>query len=907
MKEKLVSNQWLRRERERRGWSRSSLAEMLGVADPKTIGRWERGVTFPSAHFQRKLQVLFKLNAEQIGLLPHGESEKIDDSLPVVRAGTELSLPASTPHTAFWNIPFLRNPFFTGREEILEQLHTSLGIDHATGLTQIYAIYGLGGVGKTQIALEYAYRYASEYSALFWIEAETIENVVSALLRIAELLYLPERKKKEQQHIVAAVQRWLVTHSNWLLIWDNLEDLELIQHVLPPVRQGAILLTTRRQALGTLAQGINLMPMEHAEGTLFVLRRAKVIGPERGSEQIQPLAAKIPAEYAAASKLVAEMGGLPLAMDQAGAYIEETGCGFATYLRRYEQQHGLLLDRRGSPGIDHPQAVSTTFQLAMEQVEQGQQVAADILRICALLYAEAIPEELFLTGAVHLGPRFAPLVSNPSQFDQAIAVLRSFSLVQRSAQTHTLSIHRLVQVVLRNQMCELEQTERLKQIIAGLNAVLPEITYDTWEQCERLLPHILVVSTSIPNQVEDPELTAVLRKTADYLYERAQYKEAELLYAQSLRILEQPREARYLEQANLLNKLANLYREQGKYGQAEPLYQQASSILERDLEPGHPDLASPLNGLALLYFRQGKHEEAELLYKQALSILEQSLGLEHPDLATSLNGLGLLYFRQGKYEQTEPFYKRALSILEKSLGPEHPDLAAPLNGLADLYQEQQKLEEAEPFYKRALSILEQSIGSEHPRVATLLSGLADLYSNQRKDEQAEILYKQALSILEQSLGPEHPHVAYTLNNLADLYNKQGKDDILEPLYKQALSILEKSLGSEHPHVATFLNELADLYNKQGKDEQAEELYKRAQYIMEIHQGQKHPETARSLTGLARLYWKQGHEEQAVPLLQQAHAIFEQSLGPEHTETIAVKNDNHRWLEHLKSAKRKQSD
>ncbi|GCF07108.1 helix-turn-helix domain-containing protein [Dictyobacter arantiisoli] len=902
MKEKTVSNQWLRRERERRGWSRSSLAEMLGVADPKTIGRWERGVTFPSAHFQRKLQALFELNAEQIGLLPRGDDEKIDDVALTVRQEPTLPLSTSPPHATFWNIPFRRNPFFTGREEVLEQLHTFLRIDQAVGLTQIYAIHGLGGIGKTQIALEYAYRYASEYSAAFWIEAETMESVVSALLRIAELLYLPESKKKEQQHIVVAVQRWLVTHSNWLLIWDNLEDLELLQLFLPPTRQGAILLTTRRQALGTLAQGINLMPMRQAEGILFVLRRAKVIGPKMESEQIQPLVMRMPAEYAAASKLVTEMGGLPLAMDQAGAYIEETGCGFADYLRRYELQHVLLLDRRGSTVSDHPQAVTTTFQLTMEQVEQGQPVAAEILRICALLYAEAIPEELFIVGATHLGPILAPLASDPSQFDQAIAVLRNYSLVRRSAQTHTLSIHRLVQTVLRNQMGEPEQIARLKQIIAGLDAVHPEVTYNTWEQCERLLPHVLAVATSFPDPMGDQKLTPVLRKTADYLYERAQYKEAEPLYAQSLRILQQTRETDYLEQATLLNRLANLYREQGKYELAELLYQQSFSTLEQVLGTEHLNLTSPLNGLALLYFRQGKHKEAELLYKRALSILKQELGPEHPDLATSLNGLGSLYFRQGKYEEVEPFYKQSLTILEQALGPEHPDLAAPLNGLADLYQEQQKYEEAEPFYQRALIILEQILGPEHPRIATLLSGLADLYSNQRKDELAEALYKRALSILEQSLGPEHPHVAYTLNNLADLYNKQGKEDKLEPLYKQALSILEQALGSEHPHVATFLNELADLYAKQSKDEQAELLYKQAQHIMEQHQGQRHPETARSMAGLARLYEKQGKREQEEYLLQQAYCIFEQSLGLEHSETIKTRKAYQSLLAHKEKDK-----
>lgn len=352
----------------------------------------------------------------------------------------------------FWGIPLPRNPFFTGREDILETLHRSLDVDRATALTQSYALHGLGGVGKTQTALEYAYRHALEYRALFWIEAETIERVLFSLQRIAELLELPERVSTNQQRVVEAVHRWLSTHDKWLLIWDNLEDLELPHRLLPPNRQGTLLLTTRRQALGTLAQGIDLLPMKQEESVLLLLRRAKVLEPEAASEQVRHLAESRPAEYAAASELARLLGGLPLALDQAGAYLEETGCSLADYLRRFEQQQMFLLDRRGGPGSHHPHSVTTTFLLAQERVEKEQKAAADLLRLCAFLHAEAIPEELFHVGASHLGPVLAPIASDPAQFDLAVAVLRNLSLMERQTQKHTLSLHRLVQVVLREQM-----------------------------------------------------------------------------------------------------------------------------------------------------------------------------------------------------------------------------------------------------------------------------------------------------------------------------------------------------------------------------------------------------------------------------------------------------------------------
>jgi tetratricopeptide (TPR) repeat protein len=856
--------------RKRQQITQKQLAHLLNIHS-NTILSWELGSYLPDT------RVLVLELARHLGL---NDLE--------ARQLLEASLIALAPQ---WLVPLPRNPFFTGRENILQELHTRLGTDQMVAPTQAYALHGLGGIGKTQIALEYAYLHALEYNAIFWIGAETVERVLSSLLRIAELLNLPERHEADQQRIVAAVQRWLSTHSQWLLIWDNLEDLDLLRRFLPPTRQGAILVTTRSKALGTLAWGIELASMEQEEGMLFLLRRARMLQKDATSETLAQLAEHMPGEYAIAEKLVNTMGELPLALDQAGAYIEETGCSLADYLYRYEQQRFQLLDRRGVPGGDHPHSVAATFLLASERVEREQRAAADMLRLCALLHAEAIPEEIFVEGATHLGPELAVLTANPARFDQTIAVLRSLSLVQRDPETHTLSLHRLVQAVLRERMSEQEQAMWHQRMIHTLNGLFPEVTAESttniWRQCERLLPHVLAGMTTLPHQIEDWELARVLGKAADYLCERAQYEHAEPLYERALYIGEQVLGPIHPDMAYLLTGSANLYQEQGKFEQAEPLFQQAIRIREQALGPEHPLVAHPLNGLAILYRKQGKFGQAESLYERAISIRAQALGPEHPLMARLLYNLAHLYQEQGKYAQAEPLFQRSLRIEEQAWGPEHPHVTYPLNGLGMLYRNQGKDEQAEPLFQRALHLLEQALGPEHLLVAYPLHNLAALCQRQGKYEQAEQLSQRALRIAEQVLEAGNPQIAHPLNGLADLYARQGKYELARPLYQRALHIQEQALRAEHPDLATSLNGLANLYMAQGEYALAEPLYQRALRIREQHLGQDHPETAQTLYDMALFQQKQGHVGEALSLAQRALKIRAQSLGDTHPKTVAT--------------------
>src|SRR5450755_4661092 len=234
---------------------------------------------------------------------------RVIEQLPLLSVSTS---PAALP--PIWNIPYPQNPLFTGREELLTQLATTLHAGQPTALSQPQAISGLGGIGKTQIAVEYAYRSRGDYQAVLWAQADTRENLTSSYLTIAALLNLPEKSEQESARVIAAVKNWLQRHMGWLLILDNADDLALARDFLPPSFGGHVLLTTRAQATGRFAHCLEVDILPAEQGMLFLLHRANLLRVDAPLKQAEA------AEQTHAKEICKELGGLPLALDQAGAY-----------------------------------------------------------------------------------------------------------------------------------------------------------------------------------------------------------------------------------------------------------------------------------------------------------------------------------------------------------------------------------------------------------------------------------------------------------------------------------------------------------------------------------------------------------------------------------------------------------
>lgn len=802
---------------------------------------------------------------------------------------------------ALWNVPYQRYPLFTGRESLLQHLRSHFASGRPIALNQSQALSGLGGIGKTQLAVEYAYRYRQHYQAVLWVRAASRDTLIADFVSMASLLHLPEQADQDQLRVVEALKRWLTQHTGWLLILDNADDLSMVAEFLPAGGEGHVLLTTRAQATGKLASSLPVERMDEEEGTTLLLRRAKLLAASAALESVAP------AVYSQAQAMVRVLDGLPLALDQAGAYIEETGCSLSEYLELYQRRRSRLLARQSSLSSEYPYTVASTWSLSFQQVEQADLAAADLLRLCAFLDPDAIPEVILTAGASFLGPVLGPVAADTLLLHEVIQVLRRFSLLKRDPEAKLLNIHRLVQAVLKDGMEIQVQRQWAERVVRAVNAAFPEVTFAAWPRCQECLPHALACAEFIDEyHLAFPEAARLLYHVGWYLGERGHYAQAEPLLQRALTIREQVLGSEHLDTAAIFDRLAWLYTVEGKYEQSEALYQRALAMKELALGHAHPDIVVTLNSLAWLYLDQGRYESAEALLQRALTIKGHALGPEDRDMAETINVLARLHFLQGKYGSSEALLRRALAISEHVWGPEHPETAILFSDLAYLSRFQGNYEQSEALHQHALRLLEHTFGPGHPETAFTLDSLASLYVLQGKHEQAWPLYQRALALREQTRGPEHPDTASTIDNLALVCRAHGDYSQAEALHQRALAIREQKLGPEHPDTMVSLVNLADVYTAQQKYEQAEALYRRALAVREQVLGPEHPDTATTLDHLATLYQDRGQYEQAEPLYQRALAIREQALGPEHPDTVSARTRSTSLQEQIQQASGKTS-
>jgi tetratricopeptide (TPR) repeat protein len=701
---------------------------------------------------------------------------------PAYPGGKVRSNIPAKPEPAFpGHVPLLyglppRNPNFTGREAFLKELRDSLSAGRSaavTTATRQVAAHGLGGTGKSQLAIEYAWRWASDYSWVIWLRAEIPETLGADFDALADELGLFDGDKPaEQALVIRAVRKHLEEKPGWLLIFDNAPEPAALEHAVPRAG-GQVIFTSRYTAWGkdAVPLALDVWPPEEAEQ--FLLRRVRA----RGEQQDAP-------KRSAAAELAEELGWLPLALEQAAAYCERSSVTLSDYLLLFRENR-LELFRpqvfRADQGTREVITVTTTWSLSLDRIRDNENCpeAAALFSLCTFFAPDRIPLEMIRAGAHHLPEPLCIAARSDVKVNSAIANLLRYSLVsvEGSGKGRVLSVHRLLQEVSRERLSEDEKSHWVTAALEVINQAFPDNSHDVraWPACGQLVPHAI----------------------------------AALGHAGKRQIRKIP--------GRFLNQLADYYWGRAEYAKAEPLYQRAIAIRKNELGPDHPDTGTSLNHLADLYVDQARYEEAEPLYRRALALRENVLGPDHPETGTSLNNLGNLYRKQFRYAEAEPLYQRALAIFENTLGPDHPSTAVSLNNLGLMYEEQGRYAEAEPLYQRALAIWETALGPDHPHTATALHNLAGVYKGRGYFVEAEQFYQRAIAVRENALGPDHPDAASSLHNLAGLYADLGRFAEAEPLYQRALAICERALGWDHPWTTTTRKYYVRLLRATGRD------------------------------------------------------------------------------------------
>ncbi|HRQ41353.1 MAG TPA: FxSxx-COOH system tetratricopeptide repeat protein, partial [Chloroflexota bacterium] len=548
------------------------------------------------------------------------------------------------------HLPYSRNPNFTGRETMLARLEAQLNAAQGTVVVS-QAITGLGGVGKTQLALEYIYRHAAAYDVVWWLRADEETTLAADVAGLAVALGEHSRDNPDQQAGINAARRWLAqTDKRWLLLVDNADELPpgALEAYLPVDGNGHILVTSRRADWSGFVGPNAVLPLDvftPDESLAFLNSRVRSVRSRHFSAFEGDESPTTNEELEEMAALAAVLGHFPLALEQAAAYVQRAESTLAEYRALFETRWRELWAEAQPPERYHA-TITTTWQVAFAKIRETAG-AVELLNLCCFLAPENIP--LDLVRAVPQTSDFFEKsdvsLSDPLVLNRAVAALRDYSLLKREGET--VSLHRLVQRVARQQMGEERARQWVESAVNLLVKAWPFKQYDmtTWETSRVLLPHLQTISDLAAEYSVETENTALLNSHADF----------------------------YLDYV-------------GNLMAARPYSERALSIREKVLGPEHPHTAASLNNLGALLQTIGDYQGARPYYERALSIYEKVLGPEHPHTALSLNNLGGLLRVMGDYQGARPYYERALSIVEKVLGPEHPNTASSLNNLGYLLQ-----------------------------------------------------------------------------------------------------------------------------------------------------------------------------------------------------------------------------
>ncbi|CUS07583.1 unnamed protein product [Tuber aestivum] len=774
-----------------------------------------------------------------------------------------------------WMVAYSRNDTFTGRKDIIAHLKELLEDRNYSRV----ALYGLGGAGKTQIALEYVHQ-CKGLSHVFWVHGSSFLKFGEDYRRIFQTVGIshggPEPSENEQ---LSEVKKWFESPASgsWIMILDNADNeadfsgnKSPVSRFVPQSSSGKIVITTRSRVVAS-RQGCNVvevgkMPAEEAR-ELFFQRFGSTV-------RLQDH------DFEAVDMLLDALDQLPLAIAGASAFMTETQTLPSEYWRIFQEsdkRRKALLSEQFCDirrEVDMTESILSTYFITFERIKEQNPKGADLLRLIAFFDRHKIPEELFLKSGLEG-------MDHPIEFRRAIGTLLSFSLVTQAEDTPVYELHRLVQHSIQVYLSQEEVCKWRRIGLMVVSRLFPHYEHNVRHICATYLPHAL----AIVKNSDDPLASPVRYRVSMYLCDVGYYSEAEI---QIRRCIQLEADADEKDPGSLARYglLAAVLQARGRYEEAEKIGRHVLEGRENALGPDHIDTLASVSSLALVLGLLGKHVEAERLNRRALEGRQKILGPRNVDTLASLSNLSLVLRDLGRYDEAESLSRRALEGREEALGPEHPDTLNSLSVLVWILDVLGKYDEGERTNQRALDARQRVLGPGHPDTLSSLHRHGFVLRRLGKYAEAEKFYRNALEGREKKLGPEHPDTLSSVDDWAMVLLDLGKYAEAEQSARRALEGYRKLRGPDHPSTFMAMGNLGSVLQKLGRYDEAETMLRMAVGGSEKVLGPESMVTLLSANNLALLLHHLGCFEESEKLQRRVFENREKTFGPMNAATLS---------------------
>ncbi len=763
-----------------------------------------------------------------------------------------------------------QNPYFTGREDLLLDIHERL-TGKPTALVP-HALHGYGGVGKTHLAIEYVHRYQQEYNLVCWISAEQPAIVRTTIADLAKRMNLPALPADNAVREVVTALRRRQPYDRWLLVFDNVNTSEDIDEFLR-IGSGHIIVTSRSDVWAGIAQVVEVNVFRREESIAFLGGRLSDIRRED------------------ADQLAERLDDLPLALEQAAAWQVETHTPASDYLGLFDERLARLQDveavRAGALRTDYPLAVAVTWSLALDRLRETQPEVVRLLELCAYFAPEPIPWNVLSVGRFvqALPARLRTALSSNRERDRIIREIKKYALAQVDYGNNRLQLHRLTQLVLREQLSGDEEREMVRHqahmLIAAADPGDPDVP-DNWERYRDLWPH---VEPSGSVECTHREVREMVLNLTRYLYVRGSYEAGQNFAETALRHWEQLFAD---DQATLVlvRHLATILRALGQDGQAKDrsvaCYEKLREIYSDDDE----EALSAGNIVGGTYRGLGQFRQALDLDRDLHERHTRVFGAEHPRTLMSANNLALDYFLIGDYDKAADLDEGVLQARRRVLGEENPFTLQSEDGYARDLCEAGHYREAKNQLEDTLGRYVTTLGETHPSTLRAAKQLAVACRKAGAYGEALRLSEQAYAAYQSRLGPTHPATLSAADNLVNDLRINGDLGVAARLAAETLEQYRGLLGVNHPFTLSAENNYAIVLRQSKRLVEARSLSEHSFNEFRRTLGRDHPYTLSAATTHANDLSASGEVAAATELLEATYASFKRVLGALHPYTLS---------------------